>query len=137
LYPANMEQESGAGNEPTRGQDDEATLGRGDTGEGGHYQALLAEAAGRVVRKEIAALTKAARRAGDDYEAFEREVREFYADHAGYVAQSLRMPLDVAEGYADTQMAAALRFGVSALTLDEAATVALLCELAVGEAEDV
>ena len=101
-----------------------------------HYRELLTEAAGRVVRKEIAALTKAARRAGDDYEVFEREVREFYADHAPYVSQSLRMPLQVAEDYVVAQLAAVLGFGVPALTLEEDALVALLCELATGNGSE-
>lgn len=149
LYAANMVVE-GADPAPGQGGATPPPRDAGNGGQGGiasglrplamtemdrHYQALLAEAAGRVVRKEIAALTKAARRAGEDFEGFEREVREFYADHAQYVAQSLRMPLAVAEGYVVTQLAAALRFGVPALTLDEQATVALLCELAATETE--
>jgi len=101
-----------------------------------HYRELLTETAGRVVRKEIAALTKVARRAGDDYEVFEREVREFYADHASYVAQSLRMPLQVAEDYVVSQLAAVLGFGVPALTLEEDVLVALLCELATGNGSE-
>lgn len=101
-----------------------------------HYRELLTEAAGRVVRKEIAALTKAARRAGDDYEVFEREVREFYADHAPYVSQSLRMPLQVAEDYVVAQLAAVLGFGVPALMMEEDALVALLCELATGNGSE-
>jgi phosphoribulokinase len=96
----------------------------------GHYRAVLAEAAGRVVRKELAALTRAARRAGDDFEAFEADVNEFYATHAEFAAQALRMPVSTARMYVQAQRALALRFGTPAVTLDEAAAVSVLMALA-------
>lgn len=119
----------------TRGNGDTETGGRGDTetrGNGGHYRALLEESAGRVVRKEIMALTKAVRRCGDDYDAFAAEVREFYGTHAQFVAQTLRMPFEPAQGYVDRQLEAALGFGVPAMMLDEDRCVVRLCALAGG-----
>lgn len=138
LFPANMlevgeesepepKPEPAMPGPPTPEDTDEEEQGRTTDG---HYRALLEEAAGRVVRKELAALTKAARRAGEDFETFEREVREFYSDHAEFVAQTLRMPLDLAQGYVDQQREVALRFGMPAVTMDEVTTVGRLCELA-------
>lgn len=95
-----------------------------------HYKLLLEEAAGRIVRKEIMALTKAAKRAAGDAEAWEREVREFYGAHAQFVVQSLRMRLPKAQQYVEAQQNAALTFGVDGLIADEEFAVTLLCELA-------
>lgn len=55
----------------------------------GHYRELLAESAGRVVRKEIAAVARISRRHPESSDPWKAEVREFYAGHAGFVAQTL------------------------------------------------
>ncbi len=136
--PSSPPRRQGGGDETTQGTHpspsplrqgggDGATQGDGD---GRHYQALLRESAARVVRKEIVALTKAARRAGDDFAAWEREVREFYADHAEFCAQTLQMPRAVAQEYVASQIASALELGVPALTVDEAQTARMLAEWA-------
>lgn len=133
LYPANMVVD---GAEPTDDSDKSQESGDGeqeseDTGQRSeHYRAVLAEAARRVVRKEIAALTTAARRAGEDFAAFEAGVRKFYSDHATFVAQSLKMPISIAEEYVASQQEGALLYGVPSLTMDESATVAMLCQFA-------
>jgi HK97 family phage portal protein len=98
-----------------------------------HYRALLAEAAGRVVRKEIAALTRAGRRAGDDAGEWTRAVDEFYADHAAFVAQSLRLPLEIAESHVAQQRETAY-LGLPALLATEAESVRVLIELALSAA---
>lgn len=59
----------------------------------GHYRLLAEEAAGRVVRKEMAAMTKASERAGDSRAMWGTAVLDFYADHAEFVSQVMRMPL--------------------------------------------
>lgn len=57
--------------------------------EAGHYGALLRESAGRVVRKEIAAVARISRRHPESSDPWKAEVREFYASHADHVAQTL------------------------------------------------
>lgn len=99
----------------------------------GHYRGLLEEAAGRVLRKELAALGKAWKRCGEQIgPAWEAEVRAFYADHAAFVAQVMRMPMDEAQGYAQTQAQAALLFGPVGVGKDAECCVELLCEMATG-----
>ena len=95
-------------------------------GANSHYERLLTETAGRVARKEHAALTKAAKRGGD----WAAAVAEFYADHGGYVAQALAVPSVQAEIYAAAQAQAAADSG-PALTPDfEERAVAHLLALA-------
>lgn len=65
-----------------------------------HYEGLLHEAAGRVVRKEIAALTKAVKRGEDLVTA----AAEFYADHADFVAQTMRIDANKARAYVAGQV---------------------------------
>ena len=85
LTPLNM---TGSGGE-RRGERREVR------GESGHYRLLAEESAGRLVRKEIAAVGRMAAKG----EGFEEQVRAFYEDHAGLVAQAMRIPLEVAAGY--------------------------------------
>ncbi|MDO8704067.1 MAG: phage portal protein [Sulfuricaulis sp.] len=84
----------------------------------GHYALLLHEVAARIVRKESAVLGKAARRCCDDRDAWSAEVKDFYSEHAGYVAESLQIGKVKAETYA-------------------AAQAALLCEQGPGGIEDL
>lgn len=93
---------------------------------GSHYQELLREAAGRVVRKEIAALSRAAKRAGSDWPAV---VDEFYADHATFVAQTLSISADMAERYVAEQVAELTARGPEALADWESRRVADLVAL--------
>ncbi len=81
---------------------------------GDHYQHLVHESAARVVRKEVAALSKAARRAGDDDLAWVAAFEEFYADHAGFVAQTMRIPLQWAAAYVSRQTLALMGAGAPA-----------------------
>ena len=60
-----------------------------------HYSHLVRLAAARVVRKEVAALGKAAKRSGEWAQA----VSEFYADHAEFVAQTLGIDPTTAANY--------------------------------------
>jgi HK97 family phage portal protein len=72
----------------------------------GHYRLLAEEAAGRLVRKERAAITRMLDRAEG-----EEAIREFYAGHVGLVAQTLRMSVQVAQNYCDDQVTAVLSTG--------------------------
>lgn len=83
--------------------------GSPSNGSPAHYRRLLAETAGRAVRKERAALEKAARRAGNDQAAWAAEVTEFYESHGRFVAETLAIP----------EAAAALYVATNQLTLAE------------------
>ncbi len=97
-----------------------------------HYHLLLQDAAARIVRKEIAALGKAARRCADDPEGWRQSVEEFYADHAGLVAQTLRVRLADAEAYVAEQRQALLAGGASVMQDWETRRVADLVALGLG-----
>jgi HK97 family phage portal protein len=97
----------------------------------GHYHLLLHEAACRVVRKEIAALGKAAKRCEDDA-AWCEAVAEFYADHAAFVAATLRICHADAQRYVDEQQAALIERGAAAMDDWETARVGDLIALAMG-----
>jgi HK97 family phage portal protein len=64
-----------------------------------HHKLLLEDAAARIVRKEIAALTKAATRCASP-EAWQQAVEQFYAEHADFIAQTLHVPKSEAQSYA-------------------------------------
>ena len=66
-------------------------------------EAIVHEAAQRLVRTEIAAATKAAERFAQDAEGWQRWLRTFYDEHAVKVAQVLRLPLPHARAYAAQQ----------------------------------
>jgi HK97 family phage portal protein len=95
-----------------------------------HYRLLLHEAAARVVRKEIAAMTKAAQRCGDNLGAWMEEVNRFYAGHAAFVVHTLQAPWDEAERYTSQQAHALLTQGADAMADWETTAVARLEELA-------
>ena len=80
-----------------------------------HYRQLVHEAAARVVRKEVAALSKAAKRIGASGDAWAVAVADFYADHVEFVAQTLRMSADIAGRYVAEQAAELLARGPEAM----------------------
>jgi len=81
-----------------------ATNGVGVKGANGvgvaeHYQLLARSAAGRLVRKELAALDKEQERAGDDLGAWHTAVADFYQAHAALVADTMQVNLFTAAAY--------------------------------------
>lgn len=80
-----------------------------------YVQALVQDAAARIVRKEMVAMSKAARRCASDTAAWQQAVEEFYANHAAYVAESLHCPETTAHAYVAEQRAALLQRGAAAL----------------------
>ncbi len=54
----------------------------------------------RVLRRERAAVEKLAKKHASDVEGWKAGLRDFYADHAAFVAQTMRMPIALARGYA-------------------------------------
>jgi hypothetical protein len=84
---------------------------------------LAVEAAGRIVRRERAAIEKLAKHHANDPDGWEQGIRAFYADHAGFITESLRVSPDAAREYCGRQGCALLKRGVSALeALDFRAT---------------
>ncbi len=101
--------------------------------ESAHYQFLLHDAAARVIRREIAALSKAAKRCASDTDGWRAAVEEFYVDHAEFVRQTLRVGGRVAVDYVEQQKAMLLRFGAAAMEDWEPRRVLDLVSLALGE----
>lgn len=65
------------------------------------YHAMMAvqDNAVRCLRRERAAVEKAAVKHASDPAAWQVFLRDFYADHAGFVAQTMRIPLPIARGF--------------------------------------
>lgn len=84
---------------------------------------LALEAASRVVRKEIAAVTKGAKDHAGDAAAWATWLRTFYAGHATFVADTLHLPLSLTREYAARQGLRLSEGGVGVLE-DFEATVA-------------
>jgi hypothetical protein len=61
------------------------------------------ELAGRVARRELTAVEKAARRFAKDGAGWSGWLREFYGEHAIYVSESLKIPISQAREYAARQ----------------------------------
>lgn len=80
-----------------------------------HYDLLLRETAARIIRKETVALSKAAKRCASDTEAWRTAIDEFYVEHAGYVAQTLRVDAKLAAWYCGEQRVLLLEHGVAAM----------------------
>lgn len=94
-----------------------------------HYRLLAEEAAGRLVRKERAAMSRAFEKS-ESGEGWETAVADFYAGHAELVSQTLRISLVTAQIYCDVRADALLRVGLAAFE-DEPGLVCDLANLAV------
>lgn len=95
-----------------------------------HYQQLLQENAARVVRKEIAALTRIAKRTEGDPAAYTAAAGEFFTDHVEFVAQTMQMERGRANRYCLALAFADLAEIVSSETQRVADLVALAMEAA-------
>lgn len=98
-----------------------------------HYVHLVNLAAGRVVRKEVAALARVAKR-GDSGEAWAKAVNEFYADHAAFVAQALGVTPELATRYVADTRATVIQAGAAGLLDAEPARAGELAELVLAHA---
>lgn len=125
LTPLNMEKldTTGAG---------EASGGAAQPAPTGHYYLLLYEAAARVIRKEVAAMRKAARRCAGDPAAWQAAVDEFYADHTDFVRSTMGMTKMAAELYVAAQREALLARGAAVIEDWESRRVGELVALAMG-----
>jgi HK97 family phage portal protein len=98
---------------------------------------IALEAAARVVQKEIAQATRAAQKHGNDAEAWQAWLGEFYGDHAGFVGQVLKVPSHQARAYADARMKELGSTGIAAVGDWETRVVPQLAALALGENDHV
>lgn len=80
-------------------------------------QAIAQEAAARVLRKEVTAVSKLAVKHAADGDAFADAVTAFYDKHAELVATTLQMTPSAAREYCSQQAVQALSDWVSAVTL--------------------
>ncbi len=121
--------------EEAAGPDEGRPRGGGPTGATrGHYYLLVYEAARRVIRKELAAMRKAAGRLGTDNYAWLLAINEFYAaKHVEFVRETMGMGRDDAERYVSEQAAELSRGGPEVMEDWETRRVADLVALALGE----
>lgn len=99
LTPMNMRQNNDPAEPQNEAQPDPEPDPEDDTDSNAHYRQLLHESAARVVRKEVAAMTRAAKRS-DDRGAWASAVNEFFSNHAEFVAQTMCIPSDLAASFA-------------------------------------
>lgn len=85
----------------------------------------------RLVRKEVAAATKAAQRHANDAPGWQAWVKEFYGQHASEISERLHVPPPVAKEYAARQGLRLSSRGVGTIEQWEATVVAELADLAV------
>jgi HK97 family phage portal protein len=100
-----------------------------------HYERLLIESAGRVVRKELAAMARAAKRCEDTHNGdWVGAVDEFFGTHAEFVSQTMCIPAEAANMYVSRGRSDLLAFGPGILEGWEARRtddlVALVLEVA-------
>jgi phage portal protein, HK97 family len=77
-----------------------------------HYQRIVRESAGRVARKELAAMTRAAEKGSGDWET---AVNAFYKDHADFVAETMCLPSSIAVAFAESGRVELLQSGPAVL----------------------
>jgi hypothetical protein len=95
--------------------------------------ALAITVAGRLVRKEITAISKFARKSQAN---FEEAVTDFYASHAELVAQEINISLEEARQYCDTGREALLWQGVKAMEHWEDTRVQELASLSLDRGDE-
>lgn len=102
----------------------------------GQVRALALDAAGRVLRKEKAVISKAAvRLAGKPAKEFAAMLEQFYADHAEWVAKTLKISRVDAEQYCAEQLADLKAHGIKAAEGWLPARAEALVEIMLGERE--
>lgn len=102
---------------------------------------LAIAAAGQVIRRETAAMSRKAVKYADasaDSEAFEAwraEVEGFYTDLRAFVAESLALSAEAAASYCDAKADEVLSEGVTAISRWEQRDINGLADLALGDSE--
>lgn len=78
----------------------------------------LHDAAVRCCRRERAACERLAKKHASDVDGWQSALREFYGDHAGFIAETMRVSADQARGYAARHGADLEKHGVVVQTDD-------------------
>lgn len=99
LSPAQVTQDAPATEDAPEDSPPEDTPPAEDTPEDAAANVFLIDAAARVVRKEIAAMNKAAKKFSGD--SFAVEAHNFYLDHAAFVAEVMHIPAAAAVAYCE------------------------------------
>lgn len=77
------------------------TVGGGRTERAAYHHFMLTrDAAERCVRRERQAVEKLAKKHANDPAGWKTSLRDFYSEHAGYVAQAMHIGIEIARGYA-------------------------------------
>jgi HK97 family phage portal protein len=127
LQPANM---TGTSAPPSGGSSDSTSASAEP-----FLRLFLRDAAARVLRREISAVGKLARRGAGDADALAAAAEEFYAEHTKYVAETLRVSPEAAADYVTEQLQDLRTRGADALDSWETERVDDLVALAIGEPE--
>jgi len=90
-------------------------VGGGETEAGRLLRTLVDDAAGRIVRKEVAAMLRASEKHADNPQAWEQAVRTFYDSHGDHVAATIHLPKGEALAYARSQRDELLTEGPAAI----------------------
>lgn len=98
----------------------------------GRAAAVVDQMAGLLVRREVSAITQAAKRCATDQAAFSAWLDEFYTKHAERVAQDMAIDESDAVRWCEAQRADVLNFGVSVLEAWPESKPSALVELALG-----
>src|SRR3990172_5495312 len=101
----------------------------------GQARLLALEAASRVIRRETAAVAKAAKRLASDDDGWRAWVEEFYTEHGAWAAVALCIPESLARQYAEAQRDELLACGVRVAETWEERHGERLAALALGERE--
>lgn len=99
----------------------------------GQLRLLAGDAASRVVRKEISAMQRLAEKTAGDEAAWGAGVEAFYAEHAAFVAATLRIPDHDAVQYARSQRDELLALGPTVLGSWETERTAQLAAMAANQ----
>lgn len=86
-----------------------------------HAFKALGDNAARCLRRERVAVEKLAVKHASDVAGWQAALRDFYADYAGFVAETMRIPIAIARGYAAEHGSAFEEKGVAILNGDTGA----------------
>lgn len=128
--PSNDPRNTGTGDEDDDAEDGSAAVVVEPSLLAMRANVLALEAARRVIRKEQSVVAKKAVQFAGDAHGWASWLKEFYADHAGYVAETLHVSKSIAEAYAAGQGKSLESRGLAAMEEWDAITTPRLASLA-------
>lgn len=103
------------------------------SGPSSQLRLLASDNAARVIRKEVAAVTRLRAKTEGDDAAWAAGLEEFYADHASWVADTMRIPIHEARRYVAEQLATLRADGPDAMADWETTRASALADLSAGQ----